>query len=62
MYVQKSYSGNPSTCICENSKYLKSIADTSVITRDEIICYGYCFNKNVKYYSNNCYKYFFNKL
>ena len=24
------HSWNPSTCICENSKYLKSIADTSV--------------------------------
>ena len=24
-------------CICENSKYLKSIADTSVIKCDEII-------------------------
>ena len=28
---QKDYSCNPSTCICENDKYLKSIADTSVI-------------------------------
>ena len=27
----------PSTCICENSKYLNSIADTSVIECDEII-------------------------
>ena len=26
-----------STCICENSKYLKSIADTSVIVWDEIM-------------------------
>ena len=25
---KKDYSRNPSTCICENSKYLKSIADT----------------------------------
>ena len=25
---KKDYSLNPSTCICENSKYLKSIADT----------------------------------
>ena len=31
------YSWNPSTCICENSKYLKSIADTSVIECDEVI-------------------------
>ena len=35
--MQKDYSSNPSTCICENSKYLKSIADTSVIEFDEII-------------------------
>ena len=34
---KKNYSWNPSTCICENSKYLKSIADTSVIKCDEII-------------------------
>ena len=26
--MQKNYSWNPSTCICENKKYLKSIADT----------------------------------
>ena len=35
--AKKDYSWNPSTCICENSKYLKSMADTSVITCDEII-------------------------
>ena len=35
--MQKDYSRNPSTCTCENSKYLKSIADTSVIKFDEII-------------------------
>ena len=28
---------NPSTCICENGKYLKNIADTSVIVCDKII-------------------------
>ena len=28
---------NPSTCICENSKYLKSFADTSVTKCDEIV-------------------------
>ena len=33
--MQKHYSGNPSTC--ENSKYLKSIPDTSVIQCDQII-------------------------
>ena len=34
---RKRYSWNPSACICENDKYLKSIADTSVIAYDEII-------------------------
>ena len=34
---KKDYSWNPSTCICEKSKYLKNIADTSVIACDEII-------------------------
>ena len=34
---KKDYSWNPSTCICEKSKYLKSITDTSVIECDEII-------------------------
>ena len=30
---------NPSTCICENSMYLKSIADTSVTEFDEFIIF-----------------------
>ena len=30
------YSWNPSACICENDKYLKIVADTSVIVCDEI--------------------------
>ena len=34
---KKDYSWNPSASSCENSKYLKSIADTSVIESDEII-------------------------
>ena len=34
---KRDYSWNPSARICENSKYLKSIADTSVIECDEII-------------------------
>ena len=34
---KKGYSWNPSRCICESSKYLKSIADISVIDCDEII-------------------------
>ena len=34
---KKDYSWNPSTCIWKKSKYLKSIADTSVTECDEII-------------------------
>ena len=34
---KKDYSWNPSTFICENRKYLKIIANTSVIECDEII-------------------------
>ena len=34
---KKDYSWNPSTCTCENSKYLKSIANTSAIACDNII-------------------------
>ena len=37
VHAKKDYSWNPITCIFENSKYLKSIADTSVIECDEII-------------------------
>ena len=33
----KDYSWNPIRCICENSKYLKSIVDTSVTECDEVI-------------------------
>ena len=51
---KKDSSWNPSTCICENSKYLKGIADTSVIECAEIITYGYFINKKDKYYSNKC--------
>ena len=37
VHARKGYNWNPSKCICENSKYLKSVADTSVITCDKII-------------------------
>ena len=37
VYTKEDYSWNPSPCICENSRYLKSITDTSVIVCDEII-------------------------
>ena len=36
---KKYYSWNPSTCVSENSKYLKSIADTSVTECDVIIIF-----------------------
>ena len=34
---KKDYNWNPTACICENSKYLKSIANSSVIECDEIM-------------------------
>ena len=36
-YMPNDYSWNPSICTCQNSKYLKRIANTSVIECDEII-------------------------
>ena len=36
------YSWNPSICICEKNRYLKSINDTSVITRNEIMSQTVC--------------------
>ena len=36
-YMWKDYIWNPSTCICENRKYLASVMDDSVITCNEII-------------------------
>ena len=34
---KKHYSWNPSTCICENKRYLKSVADDAVTECDEIL-------------------------
>ena len=34
---EKDYLWNPSTCNCENGKYLENIMDNSTITSDEII-------------------------
>ena len=34
---KEDYSWSPSACICEKSQYLEIIADTSVISCDEII-------------------------
>ena len=36
-HAKKDYSWNPSTCICENRRYSKSIVDNSVIVCDEIL-------------------------
>ena len=51
---KKDYILNPSTCTCENDKYLRRIADTLVITCDETITYGDCINKIDKRYGNKC--------
>ena len=45
--VKKDYSWNPSTCICESSKYLKSIVDDSVTVCDEIINVTESVSRNV---------------
>ena len=34
---KKDYSRNPSACICENDRYLKSIVDDSVVVCNEFI-------------------------
>ena len=34
---REDYRWNPSTCICENGKYLKSVTDDSKLVCDEII-------------------------
>ena len=34
---KKNYNWNPSSCVCENSRYLKSIVEYSVVVCDEII-------------------------
>ena len=55
--------GMIATCICENSKYLKSIADTSVTQCDKIvIVMDIVSTKKNKCYSNKCYDYCLNKL
>ena len=33
---KRDFSWSPSTCICENSRYLKSVADNSLIEFSEI--------------------------
>ena len=36
IHAKKYYRWNPSTCICENGKYLNSIINESVIVCDEL--------------------------
>ena len=36
-HIKNGFSWNPSRCICENDKFLKSIFDTSVIGCDKFI-------------------------
>ena len=58
----KCYSWNPSICICENGKYLKSIADSLVIECDEIINAIDSVPTNVtNTISTNITKYYINK-
>ena len=47
LHIKKDYSWNPSTCICENAKYLKSSADDSKIAFDEIIYFMDIVSTNV---------------
>ena len=59
---KKYYSLNLSICICEYSKYSKSIVDESVTVCDEIInVTKSCIRKGDKYCANKCRKYCFNK-
>ena len=44
---KKDYSCNPSTCVCEYSRYLVSIADDSVIVCDEIMSFTESVSTNV---------------
>ena len=37
IYVKKDYIWNPSTCSCENGKYLATIIEYSAIMYDELI-------------------------
>ena len=44
---KKDYSWNSGTCICENKRYSKNIADDQVIVYDEIVCVTYNVSTNV---------------
>ena len=51
---EKYHIWNPATCSCENGKFLASIADDSVITRDEIIDTSKTVATNFKEKKVNC--------
>ena len=54
---------DPSTCICENSKHLKSVADTSVTKCDEIaIVMDIVLTEKTNTIATNVNEYCFNKL
>ena len=55
---KKGYSCNPRTWICKNSKYFKSVADTSVTEYDEIVIFMYIISTKDKYYSKKHGKYY----
>ena len=47
---EKDYVWNPSACNCENRKYLASVMDDSVITRDKVI---ESYNEKIKTVATN---------
>ena len=51
--MQKYYSCNPSTCICETSKCLKSIVHTSVTESDEVITANIIETKKINTIATN---------
>ena len=46
-HVQRRYSQNPSTCICEITRYFKKIAGDSLFARDEIINFTVSISTNL---------------
>ena len=59
--MQKYYRWNPSTCICDDSKYLKLIADASVTEFDEIIIgMDTISTKKTNTIATKCYEYRYN--
>ena len=63
---KEDYSWNPSARICVNSRYLKRIADESVVVCDEVININkfdkYIYNKCHEYSVIKCHEYCANKL